>query len=217
MNLERVQDRLARGMGRAAFAIGARYALFRPRGPGTPIRPETLMLHLKVALHGGARGWGQSPAYGEALWSAVLDTAYSQPGDYLQGPLGTFFIAAQPPLLPTLCVITNRTLTVTRPDGAQSAGVNGYGGVQRTEQMLLLEDWPASVLMARAGAHHGGQLPGQPGPPTWTVLLPRSAVPAPGPLLTGDLISDRQDFTAVITTVEESTLGWRLVAAEAAA
>ncbi|GAB0116902.1 hypothetical protein [Acidisoma sp. 7E03] len=217
MRLARVQDRLARGMGRAAFAVGDGYALFRPVGPERPIRPETLALHLKAALHGGGRGWGAIPAYGEAVWNAVLDTAYSQPGDYLQGPLGTFFIAAQPPLLPTLCVLTNKTLTATRPDGALAPGVNGYGGVQRTQQMLLLDDWPASVLMARAGAHHGGELPGEPGPPTWSVLLPPSAQPTCGGLQPGDLLQDRGEFTAVITTVEETTLGWRLAAAQAVA
>lgn len=217
MNLDRVQDRLARGMGRAAFAIGERYALFRPKGPGAPLRPETLALHLKVALHGAARSWQQSPGYGDALWSAVLDTAYSRPGDYLQGPLGTFFIAAQPPLLPTLCVITNRILTVTRPDGALAAGVNGYGGVQRAEQMLLLDHWPASALMARAGSHHGGELPGEPGPPTWTVLLPRTTEPDCGPLRPGDLVSDDSGFEAVITTAEANDLGWRLNAAQAVA
>ncbi len=77
MSLAGVQDRLARGMGRAAFAIGDRYALFRPQGPGSPLRPGTLLLHLKVALHGAGRSWQQSPGYGDALWSAVLDTAYS--------------------------------------------------------------------------------------------------------------------------------------------
>ena len=217
MNLERVQDRLARGMGRAAFAIGERYALFRPKGPGVPLRPATLALHLKVALHGATRSWQQSPGYGDALWSAVLDTAYSRPGDYLQGPLGTFFIASQPPLLPTLCVITNRVLNVTRPDGALAAGVNGYGGVQQAELTLLLGAWPASVLMARAGSHHGGELPGEPGPPTWTVLLPRSAEVEGSTLQPGDLLSDDSGFAAVITTAEVNDLGWRLNAAQAVA
>lgn len=217
MNLDRVQDRLARGMGRAAFAIGEGYALFRPKGPAAPLRPDTLRLHLKVALHGAGRNWQQSPGYGDALWSAVLDTAYSQPGDYLQGPLGTFFIAAQPPLLPTLCVITNRVLNVTRPDGALAAGINAYGGVQRAEQMLLLGGWPASVLMARAGSHHGGELPGEPGGPTWTVLLPRTAEPDYGDLLPGDLLSDDRGFAAVVTTAEANDLGWRLNAAQAVA
>lgn len=217
MDLDRVQDRLARGMGRAAFAIGARYTLFRPQGPGLPLRPATLALQLKVALHGAGRSWQQSPGYGDALWNAVLDTAYSRPGDYLRGPLGTFFIAAQPPLLPTLCVITNRVLTVTRPDGALAAGLNGYGGVQQAEQMLLLDRWPASVLMARAGAHHGGELPGAPGPPTWTVLLPRTAQPEDGPLRPGDLLAEDDGFEAVITTVEANDLGWRINAAQAVA
>lgn len=217
MSLARVQDRLARGMGRAAFAIGERYALFRPQGAETPLRAATLRLHLKAALHGGTRGWGQNPAYGDALWSAVLDTAYSQPGDYLQGPLGTFFIAAQPPLLPTLCVLTNCSLAMTRPDGALSAGTNGYGGVQTEERALLLDDWPASVLMARAGAHHGGDLPGEAGPPSWTVLLPPSAMPLTGGLQPGDRLTDSRDFTAVVTTVEHSALGWRLAAVQAVA
>lgn len=215
MNLEGVQARLARGMGRAALTLGEPYALYRPRDMARPLDPAHLRLHLKVALRGAGRGWQQSPPYGEALWNAVLDTAYSQPGDYLRGPLGTFFIASQPPLLPTLCVLTNRLLTVTRPDGALTPGLNGYGGMQKGEQMLLLEDWPASVLTAHAGGHRGGELPGTPGPASWTVLLPPNARPDDGPLAPGDLLSDDEGFAAIIDSVEENSAGWRLSAIQA--
>jgi hypothetical protein len=145
----------------------------------------------------------------------MMDTAYTEPGDYFRGPLGTFFIAAQPPLLPTICVQTNRELRVTRPDGAVLCGINGYGGVQTSEMMLILDGWPASVVMGRTGGHHGGELPGEPGPPMWTIRLPPLPRSVTETLLPGDILSDASGFSVVIGTAESNAHGWRLSAAEA--
>lgn len=215
MSLDRLQDRYAFGLGKAAMALGEEYTLFRPTGAMGPLNPSNKRLRLKVALSGQGQGWRPAPDPAEPLWSAMMDTTYTQPGDYLCGPLGTFFIAAQPPLLPTLCVQTSRELRVTRPDGALSCGVNGYGGVQSAEMTLILDGWPASVVMGRTGGHHGGELPGEPGPPMWTIRLPPLPASVTEPLLPGDILSDSCGFSVVIGTAEPSSYGWRLSAAEA--
>jgi hypothetical protein len=208
-------DRVARGMGKAALHLGETYEAFRPRDGMAPLSPANRLLCLNAAFHSEDKDWNRSARYDQPLWFAVHDTAYTQPGDYLRGPAGTFFIAAQPPLLPTVCVLTNRTLTFTRADGARKAGGNGYGGVQRREDTLLLDGWPASVLIANAGSHGAGDLPGEPGPASWIVRLPALQGPLAVELRHDDLMTDETGTRAVISAVERTELGWRLAARQA--
>lgn len=215
MKAERLQDRVARALGQAAHRIGEEYTVFRPRGAISPLDPENRLLRLNVALHGEDKDWHRSARFGQPLWFAVHDTAYTQPGDYLRGAQGIFFIAAQPPLLSTVCVRTNRVLRVSRAEGARLAGHNGYGGVTPRAEHVLLEGWPASVLMASAGARAGGTLPGEPGPASWTILLPLLTGCEAVALQPDDRITDDTGTTAIITAVEGSDLGWRLTAAQA--
>ena len=215
MDAIRLNDRVARGMGQAALHIGEANDAFRPRGPIQPLSPANLLLRLNVAFHGEDANWQRSARYGEAVWFAIHDTAYTRPGDYLRGPSGTFFIAAQPPLLPTVCVLTNRRLRFARADGAQNPGANGYGGVQERTEMLLLDGWPASVLAAGEINRSTGALPGEPGPARWTVLLPAFDGPQAVTLQQDDLMTDESDTRAVISAVERTELGWRLTATQA--
>jgi hypothetical protein len=215
MDADRLNDRVARGMGQAAFRIGEGYDAFRPRDAINPMARNNLLLRLNVAFHGEDRDWHRSARYGQPLWFAIHDTAYTQPGDYLRGARGTFFIAAQPPLLPTVCVLTNRILRFSRADGARKPGTNGYGGVEQREETLLLDAWPASALAAGAGARGGGALPGEPGPASWTVLLPVLQGPQAVELRQDDLMTDETGTRAVISAVERTELGWRLTATQA--
>ena len=41
---------------------------------------------------------------------------------------GVFFIASQAPLLPILCVKTNRIITIARPGMQTNTAINAYGG-----------------------------------------------------------------------------------------
>jgi hypothetical protein len=215
MDAARLNDRVARGMGQAALHLGEMYEAFRPRDPICPLSPANRLLCLNAAFHSEDKDWNRSARYDQPLWFAVHDTAYTRPGDYLRGPGGIFFIAAQPPLLPTVCVLTNREVMFTRADGARNAGSNGYGGVQQREDTLLLDRWPASVLMASAGAHNAGALPGEPGPASWIVRLPALHGPRAVELRQDDLMIDETGTRAVISAVERTELGWRLTATQA--
>ncbi len=169
----------------------------------------------RISFHGEDQNWQRSARYGDPLWLAIHDTAYTRPGDYLRGPRGTFFIAAQPPLLPTLCVLTNRILRFVRAGGARNPGTNGYGGLEPCRERLLLDGWPASVLNVSMSSRGSGDLPGEPGPQRWTVLLPVLAGPEAVELRTDDVMTDDTGTSAVISAVERSELGWRLVATQA--
>ena len=215
MDAARLNDRVARGMGQAALRLGEIYEAFRPRDSIEPLSPANRLLCLNAAFHSEDKDWNRSARYDQPLWFAVHDTAYTQPGDYLRGPAGTFFIAAQPPLLPTVCVLTNRVVSFARADGARQPGSNGYGGVQQREETLLLDSWPASVLMASAGARSAGALPGEPGPAGWMVRLPALHGSGAVELRQDDLMTDETGTRAVISAVERTELGWRLTATQA--
>lgn len=215
MDARRLQDRIARGLGQAGRRIGEAYDVYRPRDAMAPLDADSRIIRLPMAIHGEDKDWHRSAHYGQPLWFSVHDTGYTRPGDYLVGPSGTFFIAAQPPLLATVCVLTNRLLTCRRTSGATGAGVNAYGGAEPRSDRVLLSNWPASVLTLSGGARAGGALPGEPGPATWSILLPHLPEAVGVTLKADDLLSDEDGEIMVITAAERSTLGWRLLAAQA--
>lgn len=217
MQNSHLQDRFSYALGKAAGAIGDDYTLLRPQDAVSPMKPCNKKLRIRVAFAGPGQGWRPPPAPEEPFWSALLDTAYTQAGDYLRGPLGTFFIGSQAPFLPTVCIQTNRSITIMRPDGSPRLGTNTYGGVQSAELIPLLEEWPASVLIGRAGGRRGGELPGEPGPPTWSILMPKLPDTLDLRLSPGDLIADDRGFSAILSAIEPTAIGWRMTAVEAIA
>ena len=205
-----LQDRIDRGRGTAARHIGAAYDAYRPVSPEHPLDPANRYIRLPAAFMPEDASFRRPAGYGRPTWLGLFDNAYTQPGDYLSGPSGTFFIAAQQPLLPVLCVLTTRTLTFLRPAAPASPGVNSYGGVTLAAAKPLLVAWPASVLAAGTGAP--GTLPADANLPSWTILLPAT----PAILLPADLIHDDLGRTYVIGTAELTDLGWRILAKQAA-
>src|SRR5579875_583148 len=110
-----LQDAISRGMGVAARALGQSCDAYRPSGPGNPLGIANRYLRLPASFNAQDPSYARPNGYGRALWFGVFDAAYTQPGDYLVGPMGTYFIAAQQALLPVLCVQTNRVLNALRP------------------------------------------------------------------------------------------------------
>ena len=209
MRFHHLQDRIDRGLGTAARHIGHDYDAYRPAGPGEPLAPEHRYLRLHAAFNDESLSFRRPITYGHATWSGVFDRAYTRPGDYLSGPAGTFFIAAQQALLPALCILTNRTVSIARPAAPAIAGINAYGGILATTATPILATWPASILFAGAGSP--GELPGDGNTPTWTILLP----PTPAQLLSADLITDDEGRAYVIGSAELTGLGWRILAKQA--
>jgi hypothetical protein len=218
---DRLQDRVSRGLGRAGLAIGASCEVYRPSTTSEPLESGNLVLRLHAAFAPPEPNWAKPVGYGQAIWHGLFDAAYTRPGDYLvrresrdgAGDGGVWFIAAQQYLLPVLCVRASRVITITRPAGAQSVGVNGYGGILADVAATLLHGFPASVLDGGGGGRFQADLPTTTGLGAWTVLLPPIAGLA---LKTGDRIADDLGRTGVIAAVELSELGWRLNVTQAA-
>ncbi len=210
MHQPQLQDRIARGLGTAARHIGAPYDAFRPTSAHHPLAAANRYLRLPAAFNAEDPSFRRPNGYGKAAWYGIFDSAYTQPGDYLRGEAGTYFIAAQPVLLPSLCIFANRILTLSRPAAPTDAGINSYGGVLASTATPLLTAWPGSILTAGSGSP--GDLPSDANIPSWTVLLPDTPVR----LRAADIIRDDLGRAFTIGTCEYSSLGWRILAKQAA-
>jgi hypothetical protein len=210
-----LQDTLSRGAGRAARAIGVWCEAYRPIGTGDPLKQSNLFLRLPASFAPPNVKWHKPVAYGQALWHGIFDSAYTRPGDYILRPEsrpgandgGIWFIAAQEPLLPVLCVHATRIVSLVRAAPPAAPGTNSYGGVVAGNTVPLISLWPASVLAAGSGGETAG-LPADVPPGAWWVLLP----PTPGVTLrNGDLLADDIGRSAVVASSELTDLGWRLI------
>jgi hypothetical protein len=209
MDQAKLADRLGRANGIAARVLGAPHDLYRPGSAMNPLDLANRVLRLPAAFPPDLK-FAKPAGYGTSLVMGVFDSSATQPGDYLAGPSGTYFIASQRPLLPVLCVLANRTVSFGRPAAPASVGANAYGGVSVASASLLAANWPASVLSNSAGQQ--GLLPSDATIPTWVILLPTMPVS----LRSADLVMDDLGRNFVVASAEQSALGWRITANQAA-
>jgi hypothetical protein len=217
----KLQDFLQRGLGRAAVALGAWCDAYRPDGADDPLAAKHRVMRMHASFSPPGKAFLSPEGYGQAIWLGIFDAAYTRAGDYIvreesrSGALdgGVWFIAAQQPLLPVLCVRASRVVTMARPAAAGAPGLNDYGGVSLASAAKLLTRWPASVLSMRGSGLDRTDLPADAADATWHALLPA----VPGVVLrSGDLMTDDLGRTGVVGSAELSELGWRLLVKQAA-
>lgn len=206
------QDTVARALGRAALAVGLTTDVFRPRDSRPPIVAGNRVVRLHAAFTGPDERFARPPGYGNAVWYGLFDTAYTAPGDYLRQGDALWFIAAQPRLMPALCVRADRVATFVRPVTTRTVGPGGYGGVNLGDSQTLLRGWPVSILATERPARTEAALPGDAGLAVWSVLLPALSGIVLEP---ADLLVDDLGRRAIVASAELTTLGWRLVVHQA--
>jgi hypothetical protein len=209
----RLQDRIRWGLNVAARSIGLPTDAYRPSGPSEPLRPSNRFLRLHAAFCGVRGGFDRPIEYDRPLWSGIFDAAYTRVGDYLVQPKGTWFVAAQQPLLPVLCVRADRIVSFARAAAPTASGVNTYGGVTAATNTPLLTNWPASVRTASAAGPSAAALPGDASVTYWTVLLPAHPEVV---LRLADLMTDDLGRNSIVSGAELTDLGWRLSVKQAA-
>ena len=200
-------DRMRWGMNIAARAMGAVTDVYRPQGPLKPLDHVNRILRMHAAFTPRGGSVVATNVYGEALWHGIFDAAYTHVGDYLVQPNRIMFIATQQGLAEPLCVQTNRKITIARAIPSGILGANAYGGAIEGNTVVLLADWPASVLGISNTGNPTAGLPSDVSVPYSTVLLPA----LDGIVLrTGDLFTDDLGRSAVVAAAELSDMGWRL-------
>jgi len=199
MNQAELLGKIASGNATVAQYLGTSCSQYRPTGPGNPITTGNLIGTLPVFLTPSDK------LQDHPEWIAEFDFSGTQQGDYLVTAAGVnYFIAAQVPFTPMVCVQTNAVVSLLRPVGITEFTSGAYSGVLASSSDTLLSDWPVSL--AASGRAKQGELPNDDGLAAWVLLLP----PIPVVPLVTDLIKDNIERSFVVTAVEQNALGWQL-------
>lgn len=207
MDAAYLQDRISWGLNVGARNIGISTDAYRPQGACDPLDKRNRFLRLPVAFTPTEGGFSRSDRYGNAVWHCLADAAYLQPGDYLVRSDSTWFVADTQPLLPILCVRTNRTVSFIRPMSVPVPSTTTYSGVTTGSTNVLMTNWPASVMSAGGGGSSSSDLPSDTTVRYWTVLVPSVTGVV---LLPSDIMSDDLGRNAVVAAAELTSLGWRI-------
>jgi hypothetical protein len=215
---QEIQAAVDFGYASAAEVIGYPFGQYRPSGLMAPIVPGNLLATLPGSFSPDDNRYRRAQGYAKNTWSALVDGSQTLPGDYLVEvsptltgqAVRTFFIAAQQPLLPILAVDCNEKVTISRPDAPTGVGTGGkktYGGdVTETD---FITSWPASVTAGTKGEKSTVSLPGDTRMPWYAILLPNT----PGfTVETDDFITTASGLRMEVSSVELTSLGWRLTA-----
>lgn len=203
----KLADRLAYGAGCAARRVGFLHDAYRPDGPEAPVDLAKRFLRLPVAFVLPGGGLGAPSGFAVPFRQAWADWSYLSIGDYLAGPEGMVFVAAIEPPKPMLVVMTNATVTLTRPAAPVAAGLNPYGAVLAGTETVLASGFPASLLVSGTGDRTKVGLPDDTKLPGFSAMLP--AVLGVQPRV-ADILSNERAERFLITAVELVAGGWRL-------
>lgn len=207
MNVSQLMARVNQGNGRAAKRLGSLAYHHRAVSPVRPL--DTAPLQTLSASFTTDYGYMRTARFGQAARIGIFEATRFRVGDFLVSPAeGTFYVAAMPPLQPILCVKAERRVTLKRTIVAgNDAGIQDYGGTRPDREKVLMEGWPASILLHRSGEHNPIKLPGESRSAWFGILMP-----AFGNLhiYAGDFITDDCGERYVITGAELTNMGWRL-------
>ena len=193
----------------AGSVLGSPYQQYRPATANNPIASGNLLGTIPAWITADEDGRGRKPNnYGKPVWYGMFDPTTTAVGDFLTGPLGTFFIAGLDVPMPLQLVQCNRTVSIANPANLASYGPQStYGADQRATEIIVATAWPASVLQGTK-AHAGDtRLPGDTEMAWASVLLPM----IPGLSIRNDMIlTDDLGQRRIVSSAEQTTLGWRL-------
>lgn len=219
MNAAQIQSRIYAGYGKAALTLGTVYSQYRPAGAANPL--ATVRGTLYASFNAEDFGYKRPNKYGQPTWYGVFDGSVTQPGDYLIGQEGTFFIAAQQLHLPILMVECNRQVRLIRQAAPANVGAVGYSGECASDDVDVLGQravdgsfgtgWPASIILKGRSEQSGTDLPSTTKNVGWQILLPPSV---PITIAAGDILLDDLGRRYAVHGAEQMDLGWRIQAVE---
>lgn len=216
MDAATIQGKIYRGYGLAAQRTGYAFDWYRPSAPADPISDGNLQGQVNASFTVGPSSFNfeRVPNHKDVLFNGLFDATGFQAGDYLVNTsFGTYFVAQLAPLVPPLCVLCNRVLTISAPGPSKSYGAQPeYMGTTPNNENPLMTAFPAAVLFDARGRAQEVGLPLDLPSPFFSVIMPAW----PGiDVRTSMLISDDQDRRYVVSAAERSAFGWRLFAQQA--
>jgi hypothetical protein len=205
-----IQAKINYGGAIAARQIGDPYEQYRAYGTGAPIAPANLLGFLQAQFGADpALKFARGQTYGKPFFYGVVDISVLNPGDYLVGLLGTFFVCDIERFSPGMFVQANRTVTISRMQSEVSPGLQTqYGGNVQADDTPVITSWPAAIMnMGSKGAANAMQMPNDSKLGTMNVLLP---VSVPVTLFVNDIVTDDLGNQYAVSAAELTALGWRL-------
>lgn len=195
----------------AGQILGLPYDHYRPATANNPTTAGNLLGSVGAWITPDNKGMASTAqGYGKPVWYGWFDPTVTQVGDYLIGPLGTFFIASQFVPEPMQLINCNHTATITAAAPISTFGAStNYGGDIRTTETPIAAGWPCSILQGTKGEVGNAKLPGDVKMPWSSILLPA----IPGVIIRNDqIITDENGFRHITSSCELSDLGWRISA-----
>lgn len=214
MDQAKIVSKIYYGYKQAALRLGAPYVIYRATSAINPIQDPNIPDDSPV-MASFAVNWAYNKFqnYGNAIYIGIFDGRVTQVGDYLVKDDITYFIGSMEDVKPILTVRCNALITVKRPFGETTGGLQGYSGRTAETDVVKYQDVPASLLIKTTkGVTNNVGLPTDTRQPLYTCLIPYLGNVE---LLTGDLVFSQWDETPgiknlVIWEVELTDLGYRL-------
>ena len=213
---DEIQAAVDFGYSAAADVLGQPFSAFRPVSTDNPLAPGNLIATLPAVFSADDYRFGRPQAYAKSVWTVLVDSSQTQPGDYLvevtarpgQG-IRTFFVASQQPLLPIQAVACNAVVSVARPTPQEGIGALPAGGNEVAVDVPTVTVWPCSMLTGTKGEADQNGLPDTTRGGWMIILLPPSLV---ADIRTDDILTDDRDVRYLVSNVERSALGWKISA-----
>lgn len=212
MNAAGIQAKIYGGYAKAAKRVGYPTQVLRSTGA---LSPPQLVATLPASFNAEDMNYSKPNKYGHPTWYVLIDGTQTQVGDALQSSKdGNYFIAAMQSNLPILVVQANHTVSLARANADTGVGLQAYSGLVVSQEILMAQGVPASILLGSKGERNEVDLPTDTRTPLWSLLIP---APSGVVLRTSDIVIDELTRRYIIQSAELTDLGWRLTAIQAQA
>lgn len=213
MDGEKLQGKVYYGYAQSAKRIGLAFQQHRLTDALAGLTDGNIVGTMLASFNALDMKYAKANGYGKPVWYCLADGRLLAVGDYLVRGTSTFFIAGMQPLLPILAVECNRVLGFFRPQQQSGVGVAPYGGNTMQNQQPLAVGMPAAVIQGSKGEKNETSLPGDVKSPWWSIMIP--SLPGNVQLRTDDVAIDENGRRYVLSSSEQTDLGWRFTAVEA--
>lgn len=213
MDLASIQQQINYGYQQAANILGTSVYWYRPVDYQNAVTPLACLGNMTVRFDPKANFSAAAPnVFGKLLVYGLLDRTNTLAGDYFVQAASqdgtangaTFFIATQQSLTPTLCVQCNDVVSFYRP-AANTPGAAYYGGDVSGTGTAIMLNCPAAIIKGPKGQSSIADLPEDVKSPWYEVLVPAFAE-----IKTFDVMTDSGGSRYIVSSIEQSDLGYRL-------
>lgn len=212
MDVDLLAAKVRYGYGKAASILGRSTTIYRPDDSTW----DAITVNVRPAQFDTVPTFTftNPQKFGNVTYYALMDVTGLLPGDYLVSEGTTYFVATVDDFAAPMVQRCDAVLTISRPSGSGVPGAGYYSGDVRDAETLLLDRWPAAMVITGRSTTGAAALPADPHFQRWQAMLP---VSVPRQIRTSDIVEDSlaMPMRMLISSVEYSALGIRMFADQA--